>query len=242
MPRNRKGAKAVEFVARHRPDFCRRGASALPQPVVARADVHHHQFRQSRRFCHTLQQVETALQQPGLSKDVLQKLQNEVAPLGPTLQRVLDHLTPHLAAQKAQLDQLGAPPAAKAPPESKEVAAERVKRQKAFDDVDSLVKRTNLLIVQVDQAQTTIASRLRARLTEALLQQEPSIASPSLWADVIREIPRNLHALRHRTSGWFGESAAKLDRMARTFVLRTAHSYRGLVLAGVAIHAASVIP
>lgn len=64
----------------------------------------------------TLQQVETALQQPGLSKDVLQKLQEQTAPLGPTLQRVLDHLTPHLAAQKAQLDQLGAPPDAKAPP------------------------------------------------------------------------------------------------------------------------------
>ncbi|HEY0144764.1 MAG TPA: DUF3772 domain-containing protein [Methylovirgula sp.] len=158
----------------------------------------------------TLQQVETALQQPGLSKDVLQKLQEQTAPLGPTLQRVLDHLTPHLAAQKAQLDQLGAPPDAKAPPESKEVAAERVKRQKAFDDVDALVKRTNLLIVQVDQAQTTIASRLRARLTEALLQQEPSIASPSLWADVVREVPRNLRALRHRTGGWLSDSAAKL--------------------------------
>jgi potassium efflux system protein len=158
----------------------------------------------------TLQQVETALQQPGLSKDVLQKLQEQAAPLGPTLQRVLDHLTPHLAAQKAQLDQLGPPPDAKAPPESKEVAAERVKRQKAFDDVDALVKRTNLLIVQVDQAQTTIAARLRARLTEALLQQEPSIASPPLWADVIREVPRNLHVLRHRTGDWLSDSAAKL--------------------------------
>src|SRR6202012_696274 len=107
----------------------------------------------------TLQQVETALKQPGLSSDVLPKLQDQLAPLGPTLQRVLDHLTPHLAAQKAQLDQLGPVPDAKAPPESKQVATDRAKRQKAFDDVDALVKRTNLLIVQVDQAQATITDR-----------------------------------------------------------------------------------
>jgi potassium efflux system protein len=158
----------------------------------------------------TLQQVETALQQPGLSSDVLRKLQDQLAPLGPTLQRVLDHLTPHLAAQKAQLDQLGPVPDAKAPPESKQVATDRAKRQKAFDDVDALVKRTNLLIVQVDQAQATITDRLRARLTEAMLQREPSIASPALWADVIKEVPRNLHALRRQTGLWVSDSAAKL--------------------------------
>ena len=59
-----------------------------------------------------LQDIDTALQQPGLSKDILQKLQDESQPLALSLQRVLDHLTPRLAAQKAQLDQLGPPPGA----------------------------------------------------------------------------------------------------------------------------------
>jgi potassium-dependent mechanosensitive channel len=158
----------------------------------------------------SLQQVETALQQPGLSKDVLQKLDEQTQPLGPQLQNVLDRLTPRLAAQKAQLDQLGPAPAANAPPEAKDVAAERVSRQKAFDDLDSLVKRANLLIVQTQQAQATIAARLRARLAESLLQQEPSLASPWLWRDVIGEAPANFVSLRDKTGAWLAQSHATL--------------------------------
>ncbi len=158
----------------------------------------------------SLQEVDTALQQPGLSKEVLQKLQDETQPLGPLLQKLLDHLTPRLAAQKAQLDQLGPAPAANAPPEAKVVTAERAKRQKAYDDLDTLVKRANLLVVQTQQAQDTIAARLRARLAQSLLQQEPSLASPSLWRDVFSEIPGNILALHKRTGAWLTESASKL--------------------------------
>ena len=125
----------------------------------------------------------------------MQKLQDETQPLALSLQRVLDHLTPRLAAQKAQLDQLGAPPAPKAAPEAADVAAERVKRQKAFDDLDALVKRANLLIVQNQQAQATIAARLRARLAQSLLQRESSLASPTLWQKALGEAagqPRGL--------------------------------------------------
>lgn len=158
----------------------------------------------------SLQEVETALQQPGLSKEVLQKLQEQTAPIGPLLQKILDHLTPRLAAQKAQLDQLGAAPSAKAPPESKVVTAAREKRQKSYDDVDTLMKRANLLVVETQQAQDTIAARLRARLAQSLLQQEPSLASPSLWRDVIAEVPANLRSLRDRTGAWLADSAGKL--------------------------------
>ena len=136
----------------------------------------------------SLQAIDTTLQQPGLSKDVLQKLQDDSQPLALSLQRVLDHLTPRLAAQKALLDQLGPAPAAKAAPEAPDVANERVKRQKAFDDLDALVKRANLLIVQNQQAQATIAARLRARLAQSLLQRESSLASPALWQKALGEL------------------------------------------------------
>ena len=158
----------------------------------------------------SLQDIDTTLQQPGLPKEILQKLQDETQPLALSLQRVLDHLTPRLAAQKAQLDQLGAPPAPKAAPEAADVAAERVKRQKAFDDLDALVKRANLLIVQNQQAQATIAARLRARLAQSLLQREFSLASPTLWQKALGELPDNLAVLHDKTSTWLAQTNTTL--------------------------------
>ncbi len=158
----------------------------------------------------SLQDIDTTLQQPGLPKEVLQKLQDETQPLALSLQRVLDHLTPRLAAQKAQLDQLGPAPAPKAAPEAPDVAAERVKRQKAFDDLDALVKRTNLLIVQNQQAQATIAARLRARLAQSLLQRESSLASPALWQKALGELPDDLTTLRDKAGTWLAQTNTAL--------------------------------
>jgi potassium-dependent mechanosensitive channel len=158
----------------------------------------------------SLQNIDTTLQQPGLSKEVLQKLQDETPPLALTLQRVLDRLTPRLAAQKAQLDQLGPPPAPKAAPEAPDVAAERANRQKAFDDLDALVKRANLLIVQNQQSQAMIAARLRAQLAQSLLQRESSLASPALWQMALAELPNDLGVLRDKAGAWLRQSNAIL--------------------------------
>lgn len=158
----------------------------------------------------SLQNIDTTLQQPGLAKEILQRLQDQTPPLALSLQRVLDHLTPRLAAQKALLDQLGPAPAPKAAPESQDVAAERANRQKAFDDLDALVKRANLLIVQNQQAQAAIAARLRARLAQSLQQRESSLASPALWQMALAELPNDFGILRNKARAWLTQSNAIL--------------------------------
>jgi potassium-dependent mechanosensitive channel len=183
------------------------GATLVAQAATTFNDLDSAQLDSAAK---SLQDIDATLQQPGLSQDILQRLQDETQPLSLSLQRVLDHLTPRLAAQKAQLDQLGAPPAAKASPEAPDVAAERVNRQKAFDDLDALVKRTNLLIVQNQQAQATIAARLRARLAQSLLQRESSLASPALWQKALGELPGDLVILRSMAGAWLAQTNATL--------------------------------
>jgi len=85
----------------------------------------------------TLKQIYMTLQQPGLSAADLDKLKEQAQPVGGEVQTVLDDLTPRLAALKTQLDQLGPAPGPKASPESAQVATEREKRQKAYNDVDA---------------------------------------------------------------------------------------------------------
>lgn len=158
----------------------------------------------------SLKQIYATLQQQNLSAAELEKLQNEVQPLSGDVQSVLDELTPRLAALKTQLDQLGPAPGANAPPESAEIAAERAKRQKTYDDVDALVKRANLLAVQAQQADAEIVARRRARLEQSLFTRGPSLASPALWLDVISEAPRDVDSAGTAGAAWLGMLAGKL--------------------------------
>jgi small-conductance mechanosensitive channel len=158
----------------------------------------------------TLKQIYATLQQPRLSAADLDKLKEEAQPVGGEVQTVLDELTPRLAALKAQLDQLGPAPGPKASPQSVQVATEREKRQKAYDDVDALMKRANLLAVQAEQANARISQSRRARLTQMLFARESSLASPSLWIAAVSEVPHDLATARTRSADWLSGAAAKL--------------------------------
>src|ERR1700691_3397907 len=116
----------------------------------------------------SLKQIYATLQQPDLTPADLDKLQEQAKPVSGDIQTALEHLSPRLEALKTQLDQLGPAPGPKASPESTQVATERAQRQKAYDDVDALVKRANLLAVQADQANARIVQARRARLAQTL--------------------------------------------------------------------------
>ncbi len=165
-------------------------ALALFVGVAAAAAQPHTNDTESARFdqgAAALKQIYATLQQANLSAADLEKLQNEAQPVSKEVQSVLDDLTPRVTGLKTQLDQLGPAPGPKAPPESAEPAAERSKRQKAYDDVDALVKWADLLAVQAQQASAEIVERRRARLEQSLFEREPSLVSPALWLDVISD-------------------------------------------------------
>lgn len=132
----------------------------------------------------------------------LQRLSAEMAPLGDQVQGSISKLTPRLAALQAALDQLGPKPDEKAPPESPAVTAERSEQQEKFNENSDLLKRANLLALQVEQASKLISAHRHALFTNSLLQRATSILSPSLWLVVAEEIPGDFHTVKGLFSDW----------------------------------------
>jgi potassium-dependent mechanosensitive channel len=161
-----------------------------------------------------LKVVETALQQGHLQAADLDKLSDAAEPIGGDVESTIDDLTPRLAALKAQLAQLGPAPAPSAPPEAPKIASDRAKRQKAYSDVDALLKRANLLAVQAQQATADIAELRRANLAQSLFERGPSFAAPALWIDAVTAAPHDLESVKDGISSWLGKSAEKLTAWA----------------------------
>ena len=162
-----------------------------------------------------LDQVEAGLQSRTLTTTDLDALHEQLAPLAAKINAAINHLTPQLAGIKARLDQLGPKPDEKAPPESPAVTAERVDQQKSYSDTDELLKRARLLSVQLDQADTAIAARRHAIFTRETFTRATSIASPSLWVDVARELPDDAKTVRNVFASWISDINARLDGWRR---------------------------
>jgi potassium-dependent mechanosensitive channel len=145
----------------------------------------------------TLQNIDAALQDHGLSDQALQNLRDQISPSAPQIDTIIEHIAPRLAAVKARLEQLGAPPDPKAPPEDSQITSERAEQQKIHDTIDALMKHAKLLGVRIDQTVTQISSRRRALFTHTLFERSPSLASPGLWYSIARELPHDVTLARN---------------------------------------------
>jgi small-conductance mechanosensitive channel len=182
-------------------------AQTAPAPVpAAAADP----TAELDRIQGTLTQIEATLGRHELSDAALEKLQAEIAPLGPAVQAVQAALAPRLAAIKARLDQIGPAPKEGAVPEDPTLAAERTSQQKAYADADALAKRASLLAVQVTQTANATALRRRALFTGALFQRSTSLANPSLWFAVAHELPGDFRAADNLLFDWIANTAGQL--------------------------------
>ena len=186
-------------------------AQAAPSPAPATSEPALQRVPENLdRIRSGLSTIETALAQRGLTDTALQNLRQQIAPLTADLERLIDRLTPHLAAVKTRLDQLGAKPDDKAPPENPAITAERADQQKAFTETDELLKRAKLLAVQADQLNTAVATRQRNVFTTSLFHRSTSILSPGLWLSVVREAPSHLEAMDYAVGGWVRDVDAQL--------------------------------
>jgi potassium efflux system protein len=163
------------------------------------------------RIRNGLSTVETALTQHGLTDTTLQSLRQQITPLSEEIDGLINRLTPHLSAVKTRLDQLGAKPDDKAPPENPAITAERADEQKAYNETDELLKRTKLLGVQADQLTTSVATRQRNVFTSSLFQRSTSILSPALWVSVVRETPSHIEVMNYVLGGWVRDINAQLS-------------------------------
>ncbi|MGP0058989.1 MAG: DUF3772 domain-containing protein, partial [Beijerinckiaceae bacterium] len=144
-----------------------------------------------------LQRIDSTLQGHDLTDQDLQSLRDQLTPLGVDVDKVIGRLTPRLAAVNTRLEQLGALPDAKAPPEDPQVTADRAEQQKTHDAIDALLKRGNLLAVQIEQGTTQISARRRALFTRSLFERSPSLVSPDFWYRIAVESPRDIQLARN---------------------------------------------
>ena len=179
-------------------------APADPDKLTGGDDLGKHQA--------ALAQIRESLARHNLTAAELQALREQIDPLSDSTSATLKRLESHLAAIKERLDQLGPKPDAKAPPESPAVTAERTSQQKSYTDISEVVKQARALAAEAEQTRTSITTGQRRLLTRSLFTKAASIASPTLWRQVIREAPRTANAVEALFRDWFISAKERLDR------------------------------
>ena len=162
-----------------------------------------------------LNDIEATLDRHNLNDADLVAARQLIAPIANSVSAAADKVTPRLTEIKARLDQLGAPPDDKSPPESPSVTDERTAQQQSFSNADELLKRAKLLSVRAEQMKTNIAARRRTLFATSLFQRSTSIADASLWRDVWREAPGNIDDVGKLFSDWAARINARFDGLSR---------------------------
>ena len=157
-----------------------------------------------------LDQVTAALRRDSLDDTALSNLKESLAPASAQLRQAIDVLTPRLADAKERLDKLGPKPDAKAPPESADVTRDRDEQQKRYARAEELLKRAQLLQLQIDQTSARIVSRRRALFVGTLMQRSYSLLAPALWTSAAADIPADLRALGTISGDFLGNAVEKL--------------------------------
>ena len=157
-----------------------------------------------------LDQVTAALRRDSLDDTALSNLKDSLNPASGQLRQAIEILTPRLADAKERLDKLGPKPDAKAPPESADVTRDRDEQQKRYARAEELLKRAQLLQLQIDQTGARIVSRRRALFVGTLMQRSYSLLAPALWTGAAADIPADLRALGTISGDFFGNALEKL--------------------------------
>ncbi|HMN70419.1 MAG TPA: DUF3772 domain-containing protein [Rhodoblastus sp.] len=158
-----------------------------------------------------LDQVTVALRRDSLDDATLASLKDSLGPASGQLQQAIDMLGPRLADAKDRLDKLGPKPDAKAPPESADVTRDREDQQKRYARAEELLKRAQLLALQIDQTNARIVSRRRALFVGALMQRSYSLLSPALWTSAATDLSSDLRALATIAGDFVSNAFEKLS-------------------------------
>jgi len=177
-----------------------------PAPAEAPSETQEQLVARVDALAGKIADLEKQLDVADANKGQLDKLAVDSAPLVQEAQALVDRLTPRVAAFKARVDQLGP----QGPAEPADVTKDREALQKAFQDVDGLMKRAKLLEIKAQQDAAYIARRQRALFTVSLFKRTPSLLSPQLWRKVAAETPDNIADARRVFDDWIASFNANL--------------------------------
>jgi small-conductance mechanosensitive channel len=153
-----------------------------------------------------LDQIEAMLERR-LSSDELTLVRRRLDPVRDQLAAAVSEIEPRLTEARERLSQLGAAPAANAPPEAPEAKQQREEQTKAVAEIDTRVRGLKVQQVRSDQISDRIIERRRQLFTAQLFQRTTSVLDPRFWADLSAAIPRVLRGTRFLVSDWWDHLA-----------------------------------
>ena len=166
-----------------------------------------------------LKSAEQALDDKSLTDSKLQGIKEGLDPANAAGQRIVQGLSPRLDAAKARLAQLGPAPAANAPAEAPNLAADRSQQLKLQNSLNSELTQAKLVLVDADQLATRIAARRRDLFVRSVFAQSYSLFSPSLWTQVVSEAPQDAAAAFALWTHWSASLTSRFDGWSWLFLL-----------------------
>lgn len=161
-----------------------------------------------------LNSIEGALSVEGLRSNDLDDLRTRLDPLRRDTQQQLDQLAPRLKSAKAQLDEVGKPPAADAPPEDPATTAAREHLTAQYAAVDAAVKQYVALNARADGLSDQIATRRRTLFANQILERSNSVLDPALWMGAGAALTQEWRALRFLVHDWIGYASQRYGTVA----------------------------
>jgi potassium-dependent mechanosensitive channel len=168
------------------------------------------------------------------TEDELLALRQRLAPLRDQMRQRATVLEPRLKQITDRLAELGAAPAAGAPPEDATVAAERSRIAAAQTEFDGAVKQTRLLAGRADELADRINARRRQIFTDRLFAHSANLFDPGFWAGAAAAMPAETRTVGSILRSWKVVAQATYDP---TSVLAAAATLIAIgAVAGVAIY------
>lgn len=142
----------------------------------------------------TLERLGAAARAAAKTDRELEALRRQALKLRDELRGHIQTISPRHARASTRLKQLGAPPAADAPPEDPALTGERANLGKLLSELDAILKQAKVLVLRADQLADQINDKRRDLFARRLLTRHTSPLDPAFWSEVAIAIPYELNA------------------------------------------------
>jgi potassium-dependent mechanosensitive channel len=156
----------------------------------------------SQRLNHSEQDINA----PDVSEAKLLGLKSNIETLTGDVQNIIDDMSSRLETLQNRLEQLGPPPSDKNIPEDKTLSRQRDDLTEQVQSTDALLKRAKLITVEIDQTLENISIHRRQIFSHALFGHSSSIIAPSLWINVIKNIPYEWRSLSFALNNYYQQN------------------------------------
>ena len=155
--------------------------------------------------------------------DDIGRLRNDVEHVIAKTTEVADGLRPRRDEVKRQIDKLGPAPGKDAPAEDAGIAGERARLNAEATALDGAIKTLELTWVRARQTIDKITDLRLAIFTKSLMERMASPLLPSMWNDVLRDLPQTSRLVGYIGADWL--SSLKRQPVAVLLLLAAAVAF-----------------